>query len=177
MKKKTQKSAQSNQMSTIEVVSPNVDTANTANTANNQGGLSFEERELNCNDVYIPGSPISPNSPNSTDYNDDAIPPLLRSTSHSITSPVAAITETSINPTFQCSPAMATADGMFAPPISSSGSNDIVITSEQEDPQHQEPPKDPNINRVQLGTNYDTVALLNFFSLRESTPPSLSRST
>lgn len=146
-------------MSAIEVVSP---TADTRNNAAPHDGLSFEVRECNwdpdCDHVYTPGSPISP------PCDPNIIPPLMRSTSSSLTSPMAATTQTSPKPTFQCSPAMATADGMFAPPISSSDSNDVIASEPQQQQQNQEPepPKDPNVSRVQVGDNPETIALLHF---------------
>lgn len=137
-------------MSAIEVVSP---------TAAHDG-LSFEVREYNCDPdcdhVYTPGSPISP------PCDPSIIPPLMRSTSSSITSPIAATTQTLPKPTFQCSPAMATADGMFPPPISSSDSNDVISSEPQQQQPQQYPPNDPNISRVQVGDNPETIALLHF---------------
>jgi hypothetical protein len=149
----------SNQMSAIEVVSP---TADIRNATHDQDGLSFEVRECkwdpDCDHVYTPGSPDSPISPT---YDHCIIPPLMRSTSSSITSPIAATTQSSSKPTFQCSSAMATADGMFAPQTSSSSeSNDVIVSTPEE--QQQEPPKDPNVTRLQLGENPETIALLHF---------------
>ena len=141
-------------MSAIEVVSP------TADTTNAEDGLSFEVRECNwdpdCDHVYTPGSPISP------PCDPSFIPPLMRSTSSSLTSPMAATTTTqsSPKPTFQCSPDMATTtDGMFASPVSEPHQQ-----QQQQQQQEQEPqtPKDPNVTRLQLGENPETIALLHF---------------
>jgi hypothetical protein len=143
-------------MSAIEVVSPTADTLNAPNAPNAQDGLSFEVRECkwdpDCDHVYTPGSPVSPNSP---PCDPSFIPSLMRSTSSSLTSPIAATTESSPKPTFQCSSAMATTtDGMFASPVSE--------PHQQQPQQQQEPPKDPNVTRLQLGENPETIALLHF---------------
>jgi hypothetical protein len=146
-------------MSTTEVVFPtadNLNAPNAPNAPNAQDGLSFEVRECkwdpDCDHVYTPGSPVSPNSP---PCDPSFIPPLMRSTSSSLTSPIAATTESSPKPTFQCSPAMATTtDGMFASPVSE--------PHQQQQQQQQEPPKDPNVTRLQLGENPETIALLHF---------------
>lgn len=148
----------------IKVASP---TANARNAHNAQEGLSFEVRECaydpDCDHVYTPGSPNSPVSPYSPLCDDTGSVPLMRSTSSALTDEVdeTVARTTSSGPAFQCSPAMATCDGMFAPPISSSSDGNNVLAPEPQ-PQSQDPPKDPNIFRVQLGTNYDTVALLHF---------------
>jgi hypothetical protein len=133
--------------------SPN-NTANTANTADN--GLSFEVREIEYEDDSVPSS-----CPRGYGYNpsleniDEVSPisepdtgspmmlnPLMRSMSSAITSPTAATAST--KPKFQCSPAMATADGMFAPPA---------------------PPAirtHPNVKRLVFGENPETIATLKF---------------
>jgi hypothetical protein len=143
----------------IKVASP---TADARNARNDQEGLSFEVRERvfdpDCDHVYTPGSPNSPVSPYSPLCDDAEIPPLIRSTSCALTDEVdePVTRTTSSRPAFQCSPAMATADGMFAPPISSSDSNSVLA------PESQDPPKDPNIHRLKLGDNAETIALLHF---------------
>lgn len=156
--KKEKQNSQSNQMS-IKVAFPTDDARNA------EEGLSFEVRECaydpNCDHVYTPGSPNSPLC------DDTDLAPLMRSTSSTMTDKVdeTVVTRTtSSGPALQCSPAMATCDGMFAPPISSpsSPSPDDASAAPEPQPQSQDPPKDPNIFRVQLGTNYDTVALLHF---------------
>ena len=150
-------------MSSIQAVSP---TTNTCNTAASQDGLSFEVRECkfdpDCDHVYTPGSPISPISP---PCDPNVIAPMLRSTSSSsYTSPIAATTRTSPKPTFQYSQDMEAANGMFAPPISSSETNHVIASEPHQQQQSQEPapPKDPNISRVQLGENSETIELLDF---------------
>ena len=156
----------------IKVASPTADDRNAHNAHNAQEGLSFEVRECpydpDCDHVYTPGSPNSPVSPYSPIFNGTEVVPLMRSTSSDLTSPIAC-TRISPKPTFQCSPAMATCDGMFAPPFSLSSDDaradpdtDNVRSAAPESSQSQDPPKDPNINRVQLGENADTVALLHF---------------
>jgi hypothetical protein len=153
----------------IKVASP---TADARNARNDQEGLSFEVRERvfdpDCDHVYTPGSPnspISPVSPDSPLFDYTEIPQLIRSTSAALTDDTDDQTvtrTTSMGPAFQCSPAMATADGMFAPPsppsppISSSDGNNVLA------PEPQDPPKDPNIRRLQLGENAETIALLHF---------------
>ena len=59
---------------------------------------------------------------------------------------------------------MEAANGMFAPPISSSESNQVIASEPHQQQQSQEPapPKDPNISRVQLGENSETIELLDF---------------
>lgn len=150
----------------IKVASPTADARNARNARNAhnaQEGLSFEVRECpydpDCDHVYTPGSPNSPMSPYSPLFNGTEVVPLMRSTSSALTDEVdeTVARTTSSGPAFQCSPAMATCDGMFAPPIDG---NDVLAPEPQ--PQSQDPPKDPNINRVQLGENADTVALLHF---------------
>ena len=166
--KKKNRNSQSNQMS-IKVASP---TADARNAHNAQGGLSFEVRECpydpDCDHVYTPGSPNSP----LFDYVESA--PLIRSTSAALTDDTDDQTVTgtaSLGPAFQCSPAMATADGMFASPISLSSDDarsdpdtDNVPSAapESSQSQSQDPPKDPNIHRLKLGDNAETIALLHF---------------
>jgi hypothetical protein len=144
----------------IKVASP---TADAPNASNDQEGLSFEVRERvfdpDCDHVYTPGSPNTPVSPYSPICDDAEIPPLIRSTSCDLTDePVTRAASSKPRHAFQCSPAMATADGMFAPPISSSDSNSVLAPESSS--QSQDPPKDPNIHRLQLGENPETIALL-----------------
>lgn len=122
----------------IKVASP---TAHTNTTQ--EDGLSFEVRECgyDCDHVFTPGSPISPISPISPLYDQDTIPPLMRSTSCDLTSPTAASDRNISKPQFQSSPAMATADGMYAPP---------AIRTHR------------NVKRLQLGDNPETIATLKF---------------
>ena len=143
-------------------MSGNYETANTANTADN--GLSFEVREIEYEDDSVPTP-----GPRGYGYNpsleeiDEVSPmsepdtgspmmlnPLMRSMSSAITSPTAAAVDdndtnaASSKPKFQCSPAMATADGMFAPPA---------------------PPAirtHSNVKRLVFGENPETIATLKF---------------
>jgi hypothetical protein len=130
--------------------------ANTTNTADN--GLSFEVRELEYEDDsvptpgphrYIPDlqetDEVSPMSEPDTG-SPMMLNHLMRSTSSSITSPTAAAVDdaASSKPKFQCSPAMATADGMFASPT---------------------PPAirtHPYVKRLVFGDNQETIATLKF---------------
>lgn len=125
----------------IKVASPR--DLNNTSSAEQESGLSFEVRECgyDCDHVFTPGSPISPISPISPLYDQDTIPPLMRSTSCDLTSPTAASDRNISKPQFQCSPAMATADGMYAPP---------AIRSH------------PNVKRLQFGDNRETVETLKF---------------
>ena len=139
---------------------------NTTNSANNttDNGLSFEVRELEYDDDYVPtpgprgygynqslqenADDSSLSSSSSSPMSEPGTPmmlnPLMRSTSSAITSPTAAATAaTSSKPTFQCSPAMATADGMFAPPAPAIRTH-------------------PNVKRLQFGDNQETIATLKF---------------
>jgi hypothetical protein len=148
--------------------SPNTaNNANNANTADN--GLSFEVREIEYEDDYVPtpgprgcGSgyiqgleDTDESSPMSEPGTPMMLNPLMRSNSHATMSPTAAATTTSSKPTFQCSPAMATADGMFAPPPSSNTDTSVP------------PPAPairthPNVKRLQFGDNQETIATLKF---------------
>lgn len=139
-------------------------TANTNNTADN--GLSFEVREIEyeddsvptpgpcgCGPRYFEGLECNDSSPMSEP--DTGSPmmlnPLMRSTSSAITSPTAAATAaTSSKPSFpeyQCSPAMATADGMFepAPPAPAPATR-----------------THPYVKRLEFGDNQETIATLKF---------------
>jgi len=138
-------------------MSGNYETANTANTADTaDNGLSFEVREIEYEDDSVPSScprgcgyipslenidEVSPISEPDTG-SPMMLNPLMRSMSSAITSPTAATA--SSKPKFQCSPAMATADGMFAPPA---------------------PPAirtHPNVKRLVFGENPETIATLKF---------------
>ena len=171
-------------------MSATTNTANTANTliaANTalDNGLSFEVREIEEYDDdsvpsmrfakvmpagYISGhstieeidessSPVSDSEPGTP----IVLNALMRSTSSAITSPTAAAaTETSPKPTFQCSPAMATADGMYPPPAISLSddalaTNDVLVAPA--------PPAirtHTNVKRLQLGDNPETTSTLKF---------------
>jgi len=152
----------SNQMSAAQVATPN--SVNSA-TATGDNGLSFEVHEIEYDDDYVPtpgphGSgyrsgyiqgleDIDESSPMSEPGTPMMLNPLMRSMSHAITSPTAAATATatsSSKPSFQCSPAMATADGMFAPPPSSTTDTPAVS----------------NVKRLQFGDNAETIATLKF---------------
>lgn len=143
------------------------DTLNTANTTNTlDNGLSFEVRELEYKDdsVTTPGpGPRGCGSGSGSGYreglecNEDSPlsdtptspSPLVRSTSSSITSPTAAALDdndsNSSKPSIQCSPAMATADGMFepAPPAPAIRTH-------------------PYVKRLEFGENPETIATLKF---------------
>jgi hypothetical protein len=130
---------------------------NTANTDNTDNGLSFEVREIEYEDDYAssihPGGiahRFSQNVVAELEESDDSPQPdspispfpLVRSSSS---------TATSSKPTFQCSPAMATADGMYAPPPSSTSdvSTPAIRTH-------------PNVKRLVFGENPETIATLKF---------------
>jgi hypothetical protein len=152
-------------MSATQVASPN--SANkTANTPDN--GLSFEVREIEYEDDSVPtpgprgsgygynpslqenndSSPSSSSSPMSEPGTPMMLNPLMRSMSSAITSPTAAAAvddddAKSSKPSFQCSPAMATADGMFAPPAPAIRTH-------------------PYVKRLEFGDNPETIATLKF---------------
>jgi len=151
--------------------SPN--TANSANAADN--GLSFEVREIEYEDDYTPtpgprGSGYGSGYIQGLEDADESSPmsepgtpmmlnPLMRSMSHAITSPTAVDDKdaNSSMPKFQCSPAMATCDGMFAPPPSSTTDTSVP------------PPAPaicthPNVKRLQFGDNSETIATLEFLA-------------
>jgi hypothetical protein len=75
--------------------------------------------------------------------------PSMRSNSSALTSPTAAAAAAvdddacSSKPSFQCSPAMATCDGMFAPPTPAIRTH-------------------PNVKRLQFGENHETISTLKF---------------
>jgi hypothetical protein len=139
--------------------------ANTANTDNApDNGLSFEVREIEYEDDSV--SSIHPGSAAHTfsqkmvtefeEYDDSPQPdsptspfPLVRSSSASLTSPTARA--------FQCSPAMATTDGMYAPPPSST--TDVSTLSTPSTPAIR---THPNVKRLVFGENPETIATLAF---------------
>lgn len=157
-------------MSATQVASPN-SANNTTDTTDN--GLSFEVREIqhydNDDNVptpfpsrcgYIQGlEDTDESSPMSEPGTPMMLNPLMRSMSSNMMSPTAADTAataaTSSKPSFQCSPAMATADGMFAPPPLSTTDASV-------------PPPAPtirahsNVKRLQFGENPETIATLAF---------------
>jgi hypothetical protein len=138
---------------------------NAANTANNtaDNGLSFEVREIEYEDDSVPtpgprggyiqglqentddSSLSSSSSPMSEPGTPMMLNPLMRSMSHAITSPTAVDDKdaNSSMPKFQCSPAMATADGMFAPPTPAIRTH-------------------PYVKRLVFGDNQETIATLKF---------------
>ena len=150
-------------MSATQVASPN-----TSNTPNTDNGLSFEVREIEYDDDSVP----TPSERFSSSYNYGTTPghhedigesspmpeaepetpirlnPSMRSNSSALTSPTAAAAVDdddagSSMPSFQCSPAMATADGMFAPPTPAIRTH-------------------PNVKRLQFGENPETISTLKF---------------
>lgn len=158
---------QSNQMSATQVATPN------SATATGDNGLSFEVREVQHydDDDYIPtpgprGSgyiqgleDTNESSPMSEPGTPVMLNPLMRSMSYDTTSPTASAstppTSSSSSPSFQCSPAMATADGMYAPPISSIPIEAPVPSSIR---------THPNVKRLQFGDNAETIATLDFLA-------------
>lgn len=158
---------------------------NNANNANN--GLSFEVHEIeefdddstpsHCGSSshfhssplagYLPGLDNIDESSSSSSMSEPGTPmmlnPLMRSMSSAITSPTAAANAvTSSKPTFQCSPAMATADGMYPPPSPSSddaATNDVLLASPPAPPAIR---THPNVKRLQFGDNQETIATLKF---------------
>ena len=155
-------------MSAIQVASPN-----TSNTPNIDNGLSFEVREIEYDDdsVPTPSERFSPSynynntTPGHHEHNEDIgesspmpeaepgtpmrLNPSMRSNSSALTSPTAAAAAVddddacSSKPSFQCSPAMATCDGMFAPPTPAIRTH-------------------PNVKRLQFGENPETISTLKF---------------
>ncbi len=100
-------------------------------------GLSFEVRECEYDGdhVYTPGSPVSPASPLQCDGDDCGV--LMRSQSAAETDPVEEEESTTATAT-------------------DADADDAAIVPEA--------PKDPNISRVQMGDNPETVALLHFLA-------------
>ena len=151
-------------------------TLNTADTTDNTtaNGLSFEVHEIEYEDDSVPSvchgysgggganTFSQQNIPGIQDLEDyDHSPqvdsptspfPLTRSTSSSLTSPTATATATATEnlpkPSFQCSPTMATADGMFAPPPPPPPTPAIRTHS--------------NVKRLEFGENPETIATLKF---------------
>ena len=135
---------------------------NTANnTADNttDNGLSFEVHEIEYEDDSVPTpgprgygytlglEDTDESSPMSEPGTPMTLNPLMRSMSSAITSPTAAaVDDNDFNPSkpsFQCSPAMATADGMFAPPAPAIRTH-------------------PYVKRLEFGDNKETIATLKF---------------
>jgi hypothetical protein len=141
-------------------------------TTDNANGLSFEVHEIEYEDdsvpsvchgyssggggantfsqKNIPGIPELEDYDHSPQADSPTSPfPLTRSTSSSLTSPTATATATATenlpNPSFQCSPAMATTDEMFAPPPPTPA----IRTH-------------PNVKRLEFGENPETIATLKF---------------
>jgi hypothetical protein len=159
-------------MSATQVASPNTDVT----TADN--GLSFEVREIEYEDDSVPtpgprgygfnsslqenndsspsssSSSSSSSSPMSEPGTPMMLNPLMRSCSSAITSPTAAATAVTSTPSFQCSPAMATADGMFAPPPS--------FTTDASAPPAPAIRTHPYVKRLEFGDNPETIATLKF---------------
>ena len=124
-------------------------------------GLSFEVREIEYEDDSVPtpgphgcGYGYNPASLQVTEESspmsepDTGSPmmlnPLMRSMSSSITSPTAVDDDdSSSTPSFQCSPAMATCDGMHGPP-------EPAIRTH------------PYVKRLEFGENPETIATLKF---------------
>ena len=145
-------------MSATKVASPNT-ADNTANTPDN--GLSFEVREIEYEDDSVPtpgprGYGYNPSLQENNESSPMSEPdtgspmmlnPLMRSMSSALTSPTAAAVDdddaSSSKPSFQCSPAMATCDGMFAPPAPAIRTH-------------------PYVKRLEFGDNPETIATLKF---------------
>jgi hypothetical protein len=169
MQRQANNNYSSNQMSATQVATPN--SVNSA-TATGDNGLSFEVHEIEYEDDYTPTP-----GPHGSGYRSGYIQgledidesphaesptsphPLTRSMSYAITSPTAVDDEdaNSSKPKFQCSPAMATCDGMFAPPPSSTTDTSVP------------PPAPairthPNVKRLVFGDNQETIATLEFLA-------------
>ena len=153
-------------MSATQVASPN-----TSNTPNTDNGLSFEVREIEYDDDSVPTPSerfsSSYNYGTTPGHHEDIgesspmpeaepetpirLNPSMRSNSSALTSPTAAAAAAAVDdddagssmPSFQCSPAMATADGMFAPPTPAIRTH-------------------PNVKRLQFGENPETISTLKF---------------
>jgi hypothetical protein len=142
-------------MSATQVASPNTDVTPIDN------GLSFEVHEIEYEDDSVPTpgprgygyiqglEDTNESSPMSEPGTPMMLNPLMRSMSHATTA------VTSSKPSFQCSPAMATADGMFAPPPPSS-------TTDASAPPAPAIRTHPNVKRLQFGDNQETIATLKF---------------
>ena len=156
-------------MSATQVASPN--TPNTDNT-NSGLSFEVREIEYDDDSVPTPSERFSPSynynntTPGHHEHNEDIgesspmpeaepgtpmrLNPSMRSNSSALTSPTAAAAAAvddddacSSKPSFQCSPAMATCDGMFAPPTPAIRTH-------------------PNVKRLQFGENPETIATLKF---------------
>ena len=148
------------------------------NTPNIDNGLSFEVREIEYDDdsVPTPSERFSSNygtTPGHQEHQEhheedigesspmpEAEPetpirlnPSMRSNSSDLTSPTAAVDDDHANssmPSFQCSSAMATADGMYG--------------THEPEPESAPPAirTHPNVKRLQFGENPETIATLKF---------------
>jgi len=151
-------------MSATQVASPN-----TPNTPNIDNELSFEVREIEYDDdsVPTPSERFSSNYGTTPGHHEDIgesspmpeaepetpirLNPSMRSNSSALTSPTAVDDDDDANssmPSFQCSSAMATADGVYAPPTTPA-----IRTH-------------PNVKRLQFGENPETIATLKFLESR-----------
>ena len=144
------------------------------NTPNIDNGLSFEVREIEYDDdsVPTPSERFSSNygtTPGHHEHHEDIgesspmpeaepetpirLNPSMRSNSSALTSPTAAVDDDHANssmPSFQCSSAMATADGMYG--------------THEPEPESAPPAirTHPNVKRLQFGENPETIATLKF---------------
>jgi hypothetical protein len=159
-------------MSATQVASPN-----TPNTPNIDNGLSFEVREIEYDDDSVPTPSerfsSSYNYGTTPGHHEDIgesspmpeaepetpirLNPSMRSNSSALTSPTATAAAAvddddagSSMPSFQCSPAMATADGMYG--------------THEPEPESAPPAirTHPNVKRLQFGENPETLATLKF---------------
>ena len=160
------------QIATLNTADTTADTTATDTTADTTAnGLSFEVHEIEYEDDSVPSvchgyssggganTFSQQNIPGIQDLEDyDHSPqadsptspfPLTRSTSSSLTSPIATATENLPKPSFQCSPTMATADGMFAPPPPPPPPTPAIRTHS-------------NVKRLEFGENPETIATLKF---------------
>ena len=167
-----------NQMSATQVASPN-----TNNTDNTDNGLSFEVHEIEeFDDISTPSrcdssshfhsSPLTGYLPGLDKIDESSPISELDPTSPMMLNPL--MRSTSSKPTFQCSPAMATADGMYPPPPSSSlddaATNDVLHASPPAPPAIR---THPNVKRLQFGDNQETIATLAFLETQRINTTSL----
>jgi hypothetical protein len=153
----SQKAKQQQQLLVKIKMSASPNTANNTNNTNDNG-LSFEVHEIEYEDDSVPtpgprgygfNSSLQENADDSSPMSEPdtgspmMLNPLMRSCSSAITSPTAAATAVTSTPSFQCSPAMATADGMFAPPAPAIRTH-------------------PYVKRLEFGDNPETIATLKF---------------
>ena len=157
-------------MSATQVASP----IYAVNSATADNGLSFEVREIEYEDDSVPS--VCPGGgaglfsqniiPGLEDYNDSPQAntptspfPIMRSTSSSITSPTAISSSWPV-PSFQCSPDVGTADGMYAPSIPIPTS--IPTPTPTPAPAPPAIRTHPNVKRIEFGDNAETIATLKF---------------